>query len=537
MLDPADYHQQTKHGLNGYAKGPESIDWDAQPDAFRTYSDAPIIDFPLELSLSGPLFKDFFKRQTIIPEGLSVATLSELLRHSLGVSAWKQLGDAKWALRCNPSSGNLHPTEAYVLAMGWPELADGLYHYRPDLHSLEKRCEFPELNNFSDTSTLIIGLSSIPWRELWKYGERGFRYCQHDLGHGMAALDFAAANLGWQVQQLQGITATEKNKLLGLDRSQEFHFDADEIEVAEVLLKLDFDGSDFNQQNWLDASLAGLESGTWFGSANRLDAYHFYRWPLVGEMYEAMTEERPQVEAAVDPEIQTSIPPAQAPDSEVSFITIAQQRRSGQAYDGSTELPLSVFYQMLDHLIPRADLVPWSIIPWLPRLHLVLFIHRVEGLAPGLYILTRNDAAEQQLKSQMRNEFAWQAVADCPDHIPLKNLIKARSSRTIAKLSCLQPIAGDAAFSLGMLAEFDQHLSVSPTRYAELFWEAGVIGQCLYLDAEVAGFRGTGIGCYFDDAVHDLLGLSDTSFQSLYHFAVGKALVDARVTTLPAYSR
>ncbi|MGR9053408.1 MAG: nitroreductase, partial [Gammaproteobacteria bacterium] len=57
----------------------------------------------------------------------------------------------------------------------------------------------------------------------------------------------------------------------------------------------------------------------------------------------------------------------------------------------------------------------------------------------------------------------------------------------------------------------------------------------LYLEAEAAGVRGTGIGCYFDDGVHEVLGLQDDAFQSLYHFTVGEPLEDTRLQTLPAY--
>jgi hypothetical protein len=57
----------------------------------------------------------------------------------------------------------------------------------------------------------------------------------------------------------------------------------------------------------------------------------------------------------------------------------------------------------------------------------------------------------------------------------------------------------------------------------------------LYLEAEAAGVRGTGIGCFFDDAVHELLGLSGLRYQSLYHFTVGAPLSDGRLQTLPPY--
>ena len=62
-----------------------------------------------------------------------------------------------------------------------------------------------------------------------------------------------------------------------------------------------------------------------------------------------------------------------------------------------------------------------------------------------------------------------------------------------------------------------------------------MIGQALYLEAEAQGFRGTGIGCYFDDPVHELIGVSGHGWQSLYHFTVGRPVEDPRLTTLPAY--
>ena len=86
-----------------------------------------------------------------------------------------------------------------------------------------------------------------------------------------------------------------------------------------------------------------------------------------------------------------------------------------------------------------------------------------------------------------------------------------------------------------MVAEFREVMNVAAWQYRRLFWETGFIGQVLYLESEAAGYRGTGIGCYFDDSVHELLGFKDNQFQSLYHFTIGKPLEDSRIETLPAY--
>jgi hypothetical protein len=63
-----------------------------------------------------------------------------------------------------------------------------------------------------------------------------------------------------------------------------------------------------------------------------------------------------------------------------------------------------------------------------------------------------------------------------------------------------------------------------------------MIGQVLYLEAEAHGARGTGMGCYFDDPVHELIGLKGNAYQSLYHFSVGQPVEDRRISTHPPYS-
>ena len=62
-------------------------------------------------------------------------------------------------------------------------------------------------------------MTSIIWREAWKYGERAFcAYCQHDTGHAIGALRFAAAMLGWRMQLLPEWSDAQIATLLGLDR-------------------------------------------------------------------------------------------------------------------------------------------------------------------------------------------------------------------------------------------------------------------------------------------------------------------------------
>jgi hypothetical protein len=116
-------------------------------------------------------------------------------------------------------------------------------------------------------------------------------------------------------------------------------------------------------------------------------------------------------------------------------------------------------------------------------------------------------------------------------------LLQTGDYRAIAKsISCSQDIASDGAFSLGMLCEFSNVIQeYGPYMYKELYYECGSIGQQMYLEATSLDLSATGIGCFLDDTLHALIGLKDSRYQSLYHFTVGRAIVDARISTRDPY--
>ena len=188
---------------------------------------------------------------------------------------------------------------------------------------------------------------------------------------------------------------------------------------------------------------------------------------------------------------------------------------------------------MLSRVMPRAA-PPWDALWWTARIHLAIFVHRVDGVEPGLYVLVRDPEALERLRAACGREFLWER-ADAA--LPLYLLARGDCRTLARRLSCDQDIAADGFFSLGMIAEFDDSLKASgPSFYRHLFWESGVVGQVLYLEAEAAGARATGIGCFYDDPVHEVLGIGDHRFQSLYHFTVGAPVDDARLTTEPGYA-
>ncbi len=526
------YHARVKHHFDRYAASPGGLDWDTQPNPFREFRGAPRHPLRLLADELAVTYAELDRLGEVSAQPLNLDSLSLLFELSLGLAAWKQYGDARWALRCNPSSGNLHPTEGYALVVGAEGLPDGVYHYHSHDHALEQRCA-PENGRLADClprGGLLLGLSSIHWREEWKYGERAFRYCQHDTGHALAALTYAAACLGWRVRLLDTWGDDQVATIFGLDRESDFK--QAEPEDAELALWVEISGHEENTPEAV-ALTEILKEEAWRGRANRLTELPKLEWPIIREV--AVASHKPETPPGLAWQGEW---PARLPcPGDRPAAGLIRGRRSAQHFDPKVGLRHAAFYRILDSLLPRPQSPPWNAWPFSPRLHPVLFVHRVEDLPQGLYAMPRGEHGEKLMRELFRDSFAWTPAEHCPLHLPLYLLVRADSRNAARALSCHQPIAGDSAFSLGMLAEFDFVLETEgPWAYRRLFWEAGLLGQVLYLEAEAAGIRGTGIGCYFDDAVHEMLGLGDTRLQSLYHFTVGGALVDSRLQTLPPYA-
>lgn len=565
--DPIDrvirYHVQTKHHFNRYARSLGHLDWANQPDPFRRYEGAPLIPLPLlrpDDEPVSPPYDAIYRRGVVLAKPVTVPTLSRFFELALGLSAWKKAGDMQWALRSNPSSGNLHPTEGYLMLpqMEGLNLKAGLYHYAPKEHGLELRAEFsadqiPHLLTPFPAHSFLIGLTSIHWRESWKYGERAFRYCNHDVGHAIGTARIAAATLGWNMALLDGTSQDTIAALLGTHRIDDFisaeqeHPDC--LAVVWPSKEVKRETSNVKREEWTEipllldlAVVRSLDKTRWHGKANRLSRESPVPWEIIDDVAAASWKtSHEHTTVAVPPSVTPHVSPFTLHDGP-SAGQLIRQRRSAVSFDGKTSITSATFFQMLGRVIPATESpqldrpMPWDVLAWKPTIHLLLFVHRVEGLTPGVYVLVRDREKLPLLQQSMNEELIWTPVQGCPETLPLYWLLEGDAKKAAAQISCHQDIAGDSAFSLGMIAEFEGRLREEGAWwYPRLFWEAGLLGQVLYLEAESAGVRATGIGCFFDDPVHEIVGIQGRSFQSLYHFTVGGPVEDGRLMTLPAY--
>jgi SagB-type dehydrogenase family enzyme len=436
-----EYHQATKHTPESLRRSRHFLDWANMPDPFRHYQGVPVIDLPADPKIDAAAnWIDF---------------LSGLLFYSASISATKQtLSGQRYALRVNPSSGNLHPTEFHLAC------PNGLYHYRVSSHMLEQRAA----GNYGTSRFL---LTTIAWREAWKYQSRAYRYCLHDVGHAWQSLALAA-------------------QAMGCDTTTVVNFNDDELTHSWGLADDEWPMLEVEIHGAPDFPVAG--SREWFGGvANKLSA-EVIRYPLIDEIQAATKRVRTE---HVSWQAKAPVP--------LGNGEIVRRRRSALDFRGGTEsISSGQLLTLLDVAMRPFDADGY--------VELYLYVHRVRDLAAGLYRYWPGEARLELLKSGDQRVMA-------------------------AALSLGQDLAGNSCVTFSMIGDLERAAGRHGDRgYRYVHFQAGAIGQRLYLTAESLGFQSTGIGAFFDDAVHDYLDIPrESGRQVVYHFACGYAVEDNRI--------
>ncbi|MGC1987964.1 MAG: hypothetical protein WA690_04285, partial [Candidatus Acidiferrales bacterium] len=136
-----EYHELTKHSVESLRRTQHYLDWANMPNPFRHYEGVPVLDLPADPpvpQISALEVLEGKTGNTLARDGAQF--LSQLMFYSASISASKRVPStgAVYALRVNPSSGNLHPTEFHFCSQGLAGWTDGLYHYRPSSHMAEQ---------------------------------------------------------------------------------------------------------------------------------------------------------------------------------------------------------------------------------------------------------------------------------------------------------------------------------------------------------------------------------------------------------------
>jgi len=113
-----EYHELSKHHFHSFAPSLGYLDWATQPDPFRRYEGTKTLKLEHPKVTEQPSFDKALIENNAATTSLNFSSISQFFYYSLALSAWKSFQGTRWPLRINPSSGNLHPTEGYLISGG-----------------------------------------------------------------------------------------------------------------------------------------------------------------------------------------------------------------------------------------------------------------------------------------------------------------------------------------------------------------------------------------------------------------------------------
>ena len=446
-----EYHEFTKHTAEALRRTLHVLDWENMPDPFRHYEGVPALDLPADPpspETPAPVDGAYF--------------LSQLLYYSAAISASKRVPSTgqRYALRVNPSSGNLHPTEFHFFTRGLKQWPDGLYHYRSSSHMAEQRAigDF-KLKLAGQEAPITFVLTSIAWREAWKYRDRAYRYCLHDIGHAWQALALAARAIGCDSFAVGHFPDDEVAQLCRL------HEDEWPMLVVAVRSNLEPREADSGEIAWYGGRANQLSKETTV--YRRIDTIH------------CATKVRKHIsgaEPAPSGSGEIQLPPPAT--SSRPFGEVARMRRSALDFLGGMQ---SMSLTQLSAILAATTRPFFADFASAHFIQLYLYAHRVDGLEPGVYRFWPERAELEQIKS------GDQRVA-------------------AAGLSLGQDLAGNACVAFSMIGDLERAVRAHGDRgYRYVHFEAGAIGHRLYLAAEALGLGATGIGAFYDEEVHRYL--------------------------------
>jgi SagB-type dehydrogenase family enzyme len=346
-----------------------------------------------------------------------------------------------------------------------------------------------EMTLASGSAPIVFALTSIVWREAWKYDERAYRYCLHDIGHAWQALALSA-------------------RAIGCDSFAAGHFPDDEV---AQLCRLNMDEWPMLIVSLHGKSIPVREADTdktvWFGGqANQLSK-ETVAHPLIDSIHSATKRSSSGTSrtsfAEPSPTGSGEIKLPSPASSTRSFGEVARMRRSALDFLGGRQ---SMSLAELSAILAVTAQPLSADFAGARFIQLYLYVHRVDGLQPGVYRFWPERAELEQVKS------GDQRVA-------------------VAGLSLGQDLAGNACVTFSMIGDLDRAAGTYGDRgYRYAHFEAGAIGHRLYLAAETLGLGATGIGAFYDDEVHRHLNLVPNQGQVVYHFAIGYPVPDPRVS-------
>jgi SagB-type dehydrogenase family enzyme len=503
------YHEATKHSELSVRISSHRLDFANKPTPFKIYrSDLASIPLPREFPHPKTNALDTIASGSSVAAGknIDLKTVAELLFFCAGLTRKMRIGGEVYYMRAASATGALYPIELYLVCKDLPGLKAGVYHFAPadfalaQLSSGDYSCELSSIvgdNADILSAPLTVVLTSLAWRNAWKYEARSYRHWFWDSGVIAANLLATCNSEKLKAYLVTGFVDSEIEKLLGLE---------DRKEAAVALLPVGAGSESFSPSGSLP------KSGTL--PPLRLDTVSFSReehaYPLIWEMNEASSLfEKKQVRSWNEKLAEVSSQyrePKSNPHDKIVPLQLQEEIRIQDLPLSETILRRGSTRRFARKPIPFAKLswilhsstrgVPRSGSSMTQFNDIYLIANAVDSLSSGSYFY---DHANESLQ-----------------------LLKLGNFRNFSSYLCLeQSLFGDASavlFTMVDLSFLFRGLGNRGYRVAQL--EAGVIAGKVYLSSYSLKLGASG-STFYDDAVTEFFSPHASAKSAMIAIGVG----------------
>ncbi|MCS7142861.1 MAG: SagB/ThcOx family dehydrogenase [Aigarchaeota archaeon] len=492
------YHESTKHSYISIRSSGHRLDWSNKPYPFKVYLDGERVHLPKELRLPKSSALRSITGRSEVMERLDVSSLSGLLFFSYGITRVREYFGERFYFRAAPCTGALYQSELYVVSHNVVGLEQGVYHFDPGEFVLTvlRRGDFRWWMREATLDDSVKGcgasviLTSVPWRNAWKYGERSYRHSFWDGGVILANMISVANALGIESKIFVGFVDKRVNDLLGIGGMEESAIAVLDMKVnggaatvpraIEQLDSLDLPRLPYSPR---ELSYPAIVKAFETSALQSAEALREWRARVAEYARSKITDDR-----LVD--MRVEIPS----ENDRPLHEVILQRGSTRRFSrrpikrGDLETILRCSSSSLNS--------DFTIKPTLSLLDIYLIVNEVDGLEEGAYFY---DRVRDSLVGLKRGRF-----------------------RTVSRHLCLeQDLGGDASAVLFFMADVREVVKMLGERgYRACQLEAGVRAGRTYLAAYALGLGATGL-TFYDDDVREFFSPHAADKENMMTVAIG----------------
>ena len=493
------YHTDTNHSQVSVNSGPRGLDWDNQPRPFKIFRDLEAVALPSGLEPSSTSALDCLGSiATYKHQAPTLLELAGLLHHAAGITKVREVLGGQMYFRAAACTGALYHIELYLVCGDMPGLPAGVYHFGPQDFALRRLREGDYRGVLVEASggepsvaqaPAVFVLTSVFWRNAWKYQARAYRHSYWDSGTVLANLLATGRGYRLPINVVASFVDEPVNRLLDLDVRK------------EVALQLVPVGEEPEQTVTPPPPVSplGLEVEPY--SRREVD------YPAMAEAHAASSLDVPQEVR----ELWGEPPPLAVPASQGKLFPLSMPPEEELVQDTIEEVILrrgssrrfrrsQITFQQLSVMLDRAARpVPADFLgktdATLNQLYLIA--NDVADLPSGSYVYRRDLGALEQLRE---GEFRYQA----------------------GRLDLGQDLAADASVNVYFLTDLNAVLKRYGNRgYRMAQMEASITAGGLYLAAYAQRLGATGL-TFFDDEVTEFFSPHAQGKSVMFLLAVGR---------------